>query len=99
MNMSDGFLELFFFPQIIYFIQLLCGYIETNPGPCYVPYHALNTVHLNARSIRNKINDLVSMVSDFDVLCATETHLNIIFGMKTFILTELMLYSTKTLMH
>ena len=53
---------------------LLSGDIETNPGPCVE--NSLDIVHINIRSIRNKIDSLLYLVQDFDILCFTETHLD-----------------------
>lgn len=38
---------------------------------------SLDILHLNIRSIRNKIDSLMYLVHDFDILCFTETHLDI----------------------
>lgn len=37
---------------------------------------SLDILHLNIRSIRNKIDSLMYLVHDFDILCFTETHLD-----------------------
>ena len=65
---------------LITFCLLLFGDIEENPGP--VNGRATSTIdtslsilHLNIRSLRNKIEDIASIVEDFDIVCFTETHL------------------------
>ena len=52
--------------------------METNPGPHAQTQYTIDIFHLtcNIRSIRNKINALISLVSNFDILCFTETHLD-----------------------
>ena len=37
---------------------------------------SFDIIHLNVRSIRNKIDSLNAIVSDFDIACFTETHLD-----------------------
>ena len=51
------------------------GDVERNPGPN--PDHTLSFLHLNIRSIRNKIDFLKDNFMDFEVLCFSETHLDI----------------------
>ena len=60
--------------QFLFFILLLSGDIELNPGPKYGS--VLDIIHLNIRSIRNKIEDLYTIVHDFDIVCFSETHLD-----------------------
>ena len=59
---------------VILIILLQAGDIETNPGP--VINHGMSLLHLNNRSIRNKIDYIVDTFSDFQILCFTETHLD-----------------------
>lgn len=54
---------------------VLSGDIETNPGPS--AENSLDIMHINIKSIRNKIGSLLYLVQDFDVLCFTETHLDV----------------------
>ena len=65
-----------FFIQIVYFLLLCSGDIESNPGPTINDNYVLDILHLNVRSIRNKLEDITSLFEDFDILCFTETHLN-----------------------
>jgi len=58
------------------FLLLLSGDIELNPGP---DYKALSVLHLNVRSIRNKLDYVASNLCNFDILCFTETHLTGVF--------------------
>ena len=62
--------------QIIYILLLLCGDIESNPGPIDQNVYTVDILHLNVRSIRNKIENLLFLTSEFDILCFTETHLD-----------------------
>ena len=62
--------------QVIFLLLLISGDIETNPGPCSQTQYTIDIFHLNIRSIRKKIDSLISLVTDFDILCFTETHLD-----------------------
>ena len=67
---------------IISFIKLcllLSEDIEQNPGPTQgdttrTLQSSISICHLNIRSLRNKIDDIVHIVEDFDIVCFTETH-------------------------
>ena len=59
---------------MFFHILLLSGDIELNPGPKYGS--VLDIIHLNIRSIRNKIEDLYKIVNEFDIVCFSETHLD-----------------------
>ena len=68
-------LEINFFVQLIMFlILLISGDIESNPGPSSL--QSLDILHLNIRSIRNKIDSVKHLIQDFHILCFTETHLD-----------------------
>lgn len=54
----------------------MCGDFEPNPGPIEDNAYTLDILHLNVRSIRNKIENLLYLVSDIDILCFTESHLD-----------------------
>lgn len=54
----------------------MCGDVENNPGPIEDNAYTLDILHLNVRSIRNKIENLLYLVSDIDILCFTESHLD-----------------------
>ena len=66
------------FPIII--IQLLlqtAGDIHLNPGPpCRVQPKELSIIHINARSLRRKLDLLDSEVTDHDVITISETWLS-----------------------
>ena len=64
-----------FFMIVMLLLILQAGDIETNPGPSETP-HDLSIVHLNIRSIRNKLDYIRDNFLDFDILCFTETHLD-----------------------
>ena len=59
---------------IILMVLLQAGDIELNPGPETI--HDLSILHLNIRSIRNKVEYIVDNFLDFQILCFTETHLD-----------------------
>ena len=52
----------------------MSGDVEVNPGPTFE--NALDIIHLNIRSIRNKLDYLNTFIHDFDIACFTETHLD-----------------------
>ena len=59
-------------------LLMLCGDIEENPGPVQgeltrTVQSSISIIHLNVRSLRNKINDITPLVEDFDIACFTET--------------------------
>ena len=60
----------------------MSGDVSENPGPDLESIStvtgntcSLSILHLNIRSIRNKINYIEENFNDFDILCFTETHL------------------------
>lgn len=64
---------------------MISGDIELNPGPTDGQIDTLDIFHLYfiyfisihcIRSIRHKIQSLENFVSDFDILCFTETQLD-----------------------
>lgn len=58
-------------------ILLLSGDIETNPGDTPdATDSSLSIFHSNIRSLRNKIAYITDIISDFDVVFFTETHLD-----------------------
>ena len=71
--LSIEFLQFPLFFLIVLTLLLQAGDIETNPGPEYI--YDLSIVHLNIRSIRNKIEYITDNLLDFNILCFTETHL------------------------
>lgn len=56
-----------------FLLRMISADIEFNPGPTEGQIHTLDIFHLN---IRHKIQSLETFVSDFDILCFTETHLD-----------------------
>ena len=59
--------------SLVMFLLLLEADDESNPGPGNE--HSF-IIHLNIRSIRNKISYIQDQLSDFDVICFSETHLD-----------------------
>ena len=57
-------------------ILLMCMDIHKNPGPTSNEIHSLDIIHLNTRSIRNKIDSLSNLVDSFHIACFSETHLD-----------------------
>ena len=49
-----------------------------NPGPASSDSNgtSLDIFHLNARSIRNKLEDIYSIAEEYHKLCFSETHLD-----------------------
>lgn len=60
---------------ILLLLLLLAGDVEINPGPDNET-GSLSVLHLNIRSIRNKLSYIEEELTDFDILCFTETHLS-----------------------
>jgi len=61
--------------QLILLIK--AGDVELNPGPVqHVSEYTLSLFHCNIRSIRNKLEYIRDNLTDFNVLCFTETHLD-----------------------
>lgn len=56
---------------------LLAGDIAENPGPEHAEgeINSISILHLNIRSIRNKLKYIEDNFTDFNILCFTETHL------------------------
>ena len=50
--------------------------IHSNPGPETNKIHSLDIIHLNTRSIRNKLDYLSNVVDSFQIACFSETHLD-----------------------
>jgi len=60
-------------------LLLRAGDIETNTGPIFNLESgncSLSILQLNIRSIRNKLSYINDHLSDFDILCFSETHLD-----------------------
>ena len=55
-------------------VLLQAGDVETIPGPENL--YDLSVLHLNIKSIRNKIDYITDNFLDFNILCFTETHLD-----------------------
>ena len=51
---------------------------HSNPGPASSESNdtSLDIFHLNARSIRNKLEDIYSIAEEYHILCFSETHLD-----------------------
>ena len=71
--LEAGFLNIQF-AVVLILLLLEAGDIESNPGPN--PENTLSVLHLNIRSIRNKIDYLKDNFTDFEVACFSETHLD-----------------------
>ena len=67
------------FSVIVLLLVIMSGDVLENPGPdlnTSADSDSLSIIHLNIRSIRNKIDYIKDSLADFDILCFTETHLN-----------------------
>ena len=70
------------FSLVVFFLVLLSGDVSANPGPensltSSQTSNRLSILHLNIRSIRNKLEYINENLIDFNVLCFTETHLDV----------------------
>ena len=61
---------------LLLLLLLLAGDVETNPGPLNHDFDTLDIFHLNVRSVRAKLNYLSEILSDYHIVCFTETHLD-----------------------
>ena len=61
--------------------------IEQNPGPNDFTAD-LSILHLNIRSIRNKLDYVKDNVLDFDILCFSETHLDVQISNELLLLSD-----------
>ena len=57
-------------------LLLIAMDIELNPGPSITDVNSLEIFHVNARSIRNKLDYICDITDTFNVLCFSETHLD-----------------------
>ena len=63
---------------VVLLLVLMSGDVAENPGPFENSHDAQNCIsiaHLNIRSIRTKLDNIKDFLTDFDILCFTETHL------------------------
>ena len=83
------------FLLILLILLLMCGDIEQNPGPessvSEITPH-IGIIHLNIRSIRNKMNFIESFFTDFEVICFSETHLSAEFEVEQLTLERFNLF-------
>ncbi|CAC5397759.1 unnamed protein product [Mytilus coruscus] len=66
--------------MLLYSLLLICGDIESNPGPGGTPdplEKTLTIFHGNIRSLRNKLNYITDINEDFDIVFFTESHLDV----------------------
>lgn len=67
------------FSVVALLLVLMSGDVSENPGPNLNSSEnsdSLSVLHLNIRSIRNKLEYIKEMLTDFNILCFTETHLS-----------------------
>lgn len=67
------------FHMLLISLLIVCGDIESNPGPEGTPEvqeKTLSIFHGNIRSLRNKLTYIVDIIEDFDIVFFTETHLD-----------------------
>ena len=60
---------------IIVLLILLSNDVELNPGP--TKEGELSVFHLNTRSMRHKLDYIESICIEADIICITETHLDL----------------------
>ena len=65
------------FALVIFLLVLMSGDVEINPGPSTTDgTRSISVLHLNIRSLRNKIEFIKDHFIEYDILCFTETHLS-----------------------
>lgn len=57
-------------------LLLLCGDVEPNPGPVLDREQGISIVHINVRSLKNKIFHLQAELGRFDIITVSETWLS-----------------------
>ena len=74
---TSSILGISMYMYITILLIALSNDVERNPGPITEDEcNSLSIIHLNIRSIRNKLSYINEHISDFDILCFTETHLS-----------------------
>lgn len=58
---------------ILLMLLLMCMDVESDPGPTI---NELSIFHLNIRSVRNKLDYIEDIASDYNIISLTETHLD-----------------------
>ena len=77
------------FMLILVLLLLQSGDVEINPGPA-APYHgSLSILHSNIRSVRNMLDYIKEQFFDFNIICLTETHLDVSVSKRVFYLRTL----------
>ena len=72
----DGFRNVFFY-LLMLLLLLTYGDIDRNPGPVNnFNYSDLSILHCNIRRLRHKLEYIRGSYVDYDILCFTETHLD-----------------------
>ena len=64
---------------LLFRLMIVCGNIESNldlQGTPVSHENALSIFHANIRSLRNKLNYIIDIVEDFDIIFFAETHLD-----------------------
>ena len=72
-------------------LVLLSGDVEQNPGPD-TDGSVISTLHCNTRSIRNKLDYIRAIFLDFEILCFTETHLDLTIPTDSLMFSYLLLH-------
>ena len=85
--LKDGFLNNNF-TLFLYILLLKAFDIEQNPGPINSTSD-LSLLHLNTRSIRNKLEYIKDNFLDYNILCFSETHLDNRITSDSLVLSEL----------
>ena len=65
------------FMLFLVLLLLQSGDVEVNPGPASSDHGSLSIIHSNIRSVRNKLDYIKEQFLDFNIICLTETHLDI----------------------
>ena len=78
-NLYNVYLNLVNIAFLLYMhiLLMLHNDIESNPGPVFGQSYSLSILHCNIRSIRNKLDFVKENFADFDILCFSETHLDV----------------------
>ena len=77
LNKYKSYSDTVSFYMLFCILLLVCGDIESNPGPGGTPDSPpknMSIFHCNIRSLRNKLNYVIDIIEDFEIVFFTETH-------------------------
>ena len=58
--------------QLFLLLLICCGDVHPNPGPSIIDQSNRNIIHINVRSLKDKIDVINVEFHDYDVICVSE---------------------------